>query len=56
LPQERVIPVGRYAVMTVTDTGCGISPDHLPHIFEPFYTTKSAGKALDWDWRRFMAS
>lgn len=34
------IPVGRYVVMTLTDTGSGISPVDLPHLFEPFYTTK----------------
>ena len=26
--------------VTVADTGSGISPHSLPHIFEPFYTTK----------------
>ncbi|MGE0093883.1 MAG: PAS domain-containing protein [Alphaproteobacteria bacterium] len=28
----------------VTDTGGGIAPDVLEHIFEPFYTTKDPGK------------
>ena len=42
--KKAVIPTGRYAVLTMTDTGSGISPDHLEHIFEPFYTTKPSGK------------
>jgi signal transduction histidine kinase len=31
------------AIVEVGDTGMGISPSVLPHIFEPFYTTKAAG-------------
>ena len=30
--------------MSVSDTGCGIAPEHLSHIFEPFFTTKEIGK------------
>lgn len=33
-----------WAVLSVSDTGCGISRDVLDKIFEPFYTTKRSGK------------
>lgn len=36
--------VGPYIVITVTDTGVGISPEHIDRIFEPFFTTKDLGK------------
>ena len=35
---------GRYAVITVADTGTGIPPHIIDKIFEPFFTTKEHGK------------
>ena len=34
------------ALISVTDSGRGISPEHLPFIFRPFYTTKGNGTGL----------
>jgi two-component system NtrC family sensor kinase len=31
-------------LVKITDTGCGIPPEHLERIFEPFFTTKPVGK------------
>ena len=35
---------GRYAILTVSDTGEGIAPDVAAHVFEPFFTTKRPGQ------------
>jgi PAS domain S-box-containing protein len=42
-PEIRV-PPGPYVVVTVSDTGIGMSPDVAARAFEPFFTTKEAGK------------
>ncbi|MBC8206448.1 MAG: PAS domain S-box protein [Kiritimatiellaeota bacterium] len=35
---------GCYAMLTVTDTGCGMDGPTLERVFEPFFTTKEVGK------------
>ena len=35
---------GSYEVIDLSDTGEGMAPELIEHIFEPFYTTKAPGK------------
>jgi CheY-like chemotaxis protein len=37
---------GYYVRITITDTGEGIRPDHLPRIFDPYFTTRTSGSGL----------
>jgi PAS domain S-box-containing protein len=36
---------GNYVVLSLSDTGEGISPEDMKHIFEPFYTKKVMGRS-----------
>ncbi len=42
---KQQIETGEYVVLSVLDTGSGISDIDSEHIFEPFYTTKTMGRS-----------
>ena len=44
-PGQTLAP-GLYAVLEVSDSGCGMGPEVIERIFDPFYSTKAAGRGL----------
>ncbi len=41
-----LIPEGNYVEIIIEDEGIGIPPEHLPRIFDPYFTTKEEGSGL----------
>ncbi|MGJ5817630.1 hybrid sensor histidine kinase/response regulator [Paludibaculum fermentans] len=45
-PEESHARAGHYAVLSVTDNGCGMDQIAQARLFEPFFTTKQGGTGL----------
>lgn len=39
------VEAGQYVMVSITDTGTGMSPEVIERAFDPFYTTKDPAKA-----------
>ena len=44
--ETQLAPQGEGVSLSITDTGCGIAPEALSQIFNPFYTDKNRGTGL----------
>lgn len=42
----RPLAVGSYSRLSIVDSGMGIRAEHLPRIFDPYFTTKQSGSGL----------
>ncbi|MBF0409617.1 MAG: PAS domain-containing protein [Candidatus Riflebacteria bacterium] len=40
------LPAGRYIKISIEDQGIGIKEEHIPNIFDPYFTTKQKGSGL----------
>ena len=43
---NRTLPTGQYIMVSIEDSGIGIPQEHLPNIFEPYFSTKQTGSGL----------
>ena len=43
-PPVAGMPAGEWVCQAVSDTGTGIAPEVMPHLFEPFFTAKPRGQ------------
>lgn len=42
--QSASVAPGNYVKLLVEDTGCGIAPEHVGRVFDPYFTTKPVGE------------
>ena len=45
-PENTNIAMGEYVLISIIDNGCGIEPEKIDKIFNPFFSTKESGTGL----------